>query len=283
MVKKFFMDRRQMKSLQDHDLPELKQNLVNANIKVSGNNIHLHNRYKNKDFIVAGSGPSIARFNESFRKGKIVMSLCGAHSTVKGDILMQESTPAGWNGLKDLIDVGQNVLIPSGVYHNKFLKELKLFSEINFESYAYSCAPKSDLKWYHKKPPYTQKWSINEKTKVPYNVGPQTAPLAVSLAIVMGASNIYIIGVDGYADLLKENKSLYLNTFCNNHYKQHHGQSKKQKDSHIEIRELRDMADRYIFSQILNYCKKNDIGIYLLNKDSHLKEELPLANQSILV
>ena len=283
VLNSFKIINNQEKLLRDYELPEFNSAWTNHNRKAIPNNLHLRQRYMGKEFIIAGSGPSISRFKENSRKGKVLISLCGAQETIKGDIYMLDPTPAGWNGLKRLIGAGQDVFMPYGLYHRKFVNELKLFKEINFEWITYNTAPYDDLKWYHKIPPYTQTWHIDKKTEIPCNTGPQSAALAVSLAIIMGASNIYIIGVDGFVDLLKKNKDLYLNKFCNDHYKQHHSQSKESKVKHIQIRELRDMADRYIFSQILSYCQNNNIGLFLVNKDSHLNETLPLAGQNILV
>lgn len=260
-------------------LPALKPEWAMARAKGMADNLHLLNTEINAEFIVLGSGPSIKRFNEGLRTGKKLMTLCGAQSSFNGDYYFPDTTVAGWNALKDNVKSGQTILMPAMVRHPDFARELCAFSDLRFLWYLNTTAPADAMKWYHQAPPYPVSWSIDNKA-IPHNTGAQSAVCAVSLALVMGAKNIYLAGIDGFADLLKQNRPLYVNEFCNAHSQNAFGNTLAGQDEHLQQRESRDAADRYLFSQIRAYCDQRGIGLYLLNEDSHLNGTLELAKAS---
>jgi len=262
-------------------LPDFNPKWYNPNPNKIANNLHLKNRYIGKEFIIAGAGPSISRFDHSFRKNKVVMSLCGAQELVKGDIYIPTSDPVAWNGMKNLIGSGQTVFMSYTYFNKKFVKIIKSYGDLNCEWFSYYTAPSNNMKWYSTLPPYNVQWYIDKKG-IPHNTGPQSAALAISLAIFMGAKNIFIVGVDGFFNLLKDGKPIYKNEFAEQHYKFTISTDEK-RNHHLLERGRRDAADRYIFSQLFEYCKSSNIGIFLLNTDSHLVGTLPLAGKGVLV
>jgi len=260
-------------------LPELKPQWVLSKPRFVTNNLHLVDREKGSDFIVLGSGPSIQRFNRGFREGKRLITLCGAQSSVSGDYYFPDSTSAGWNGLRSYVSSGQTLLMPASLHHPAFVRELDAFTDLDVKWFQSTTAPANDLKWYHRPAPYEHRWWIDNKF-IPHNTGAQAAATAVSLAIIMGAKNIYLAGVDGFADLLRKDKPLYIDEFCNAHYQKHLEKTQIHKYEHLKQRELRDAADRFIFGQIRIYCQSIGTGIYVLNEDSHLNGVLSLVQES---
>lgn len=261
--------------MKDLNLPEFNKKWLNHDYRLIKNNASLRNLHLNKDFVVIGSGPSLKRFDPNFLENKKSITLCGANLNLKGNYYIPDSTPYGWNNLRSSIDISQNVLMPYTFYNDIFNKKLSLLENFKYIFISY-IASTIKFKWYQSAFPYFLKWKIEEKKFIPTNTGAQSAALGVSIAIIMGAKKIYLIGVDGFYDLIKSNKDVYSDNFSNYFF----NKSNKKGDENLKIRKLRDRADRYIFSLINYYCKKNNISIELLNKDSHLNRIINLSKDN---
>ena len=253
--------------MEDLNLPEFNENWLNHDHRHIRSNASLKNIHLDENFVIIGSGPSLKRFDPDFLKDKKSISLCGANSNLKGNYYIPDSTPYGWTNLRSSIDISQNVLMPYTFYNENFYKKLNLIKNFNYIFISYISST-IRFKWYQSAFPYFVKWKIKKINFIPTNTGAQSAALGVSIAIIMGAKKIYLIGVDGFYDLIKLNKDVYSDNFSQFFFET----SNKVNDDNLKIRKLRDKADRYIFSLINIYCKKNNISIELLNKDSHLNK-----------
>lgn len=266
-----------LKTLGSDPLPDFDKNDYGKSSYPYNSNLHLHNLFLGEDFLILGSGPSAKTITPDMVKNKKVISIGGANEIFKGHFYLSDSTPTGWNILKHTIQNDQLVLVPYTLYTKAFDEKLRSFRDLNFTWVYYKANnERTGDKWYQAPPPYSTKWQINSKC-VPLNTGAQSATLAISFALIMGAKNISILGVDGFSNLMQNGKPVYASPVSEASYGGilNRLDANNLKDEQ-NTRANRDSADRYIVSQISNYCNKANVALSVLNQDSHL---YPVVNE----
>ncbi len=261
-------------TLREDPLPDFDKNKYGKVKCPSKDNLSLKNLCAGEDFLILGSGPSAKTLRPEMVENKKVISIGGANEIYRGHFYLSDSTPTGWGILKHTIEPRQHVLLPYALYDKKFDERLKSYKDLHFTWINYQ-ATADKSKWYQAPPPYTKKWKISSKC-VPINTGAQSATLAMSFAIIMGAKSISVLGVDGFSNLMQNGKSIYGSATSERFYGNllNNLDAKDLQDEH-EVRANRDSADRYIVGQISNYCNKANVALYVLNQDSHL---YPIVN-----
>lgn len=238
---------------------------INYNPYLINSNLHLFQIHNNKDFLILGSGPSINDFNTEMANNKIVITINGANNIYnKSDYFLIGH--AAWKlGLLENLSLNQILLLNYNFKDKRIFNKLKIYQN---KKLFYSHFPGSidNMKWYYETD-YNCHWEITSNRKRILNSGPNSGPVALSLALIMGARSISFLGIDGFSKFIKKSLNMYGDPKSNLNAKE------EMKDKQFYEKErMRDSAELYIYQSIKNYCDSKNIKINNLSTLSHLKK-----------